>query len=190
MSPISPLTSSLLFLVETVGSLFVMAVLIRFLLQLVQADFYNPVSQAIVKITGPLLNPLRRLIPSFKSIDIAALILAFLAQITFVYLQLSIQGYLFSEIPAEQILAISLFKLLKTVLNIYMFSLIIISIASWITPKNYNPALMLLNQLTEPLIHRIRKVIPPMGGLDFSLMALLILIVMIKNVLPAIIPGI
>ncbi|MCK5894544.1 MAG: YggT family protein [Endozoicomonadaceae bacterium] len=186
----SPLTSSLLFLVETVGSLFIMAVLIRFLLQLVQADFYNPVSQAIAKITGPLLNPLRRLIPSFKGFDIAALILAFLAQIALVYLLLSIQGYLPSAVPAEQVLAISLFKLLKTVLNIYMFSLIIIAIASWITPPNHNPALMLLNQLTEPLSRRVRKIIPPMGGLDFSLMALLILIVMIKNVLPAIIPGI
>lgn len=186
----SPLTSSLSFLVETIGSLFVMAVLVRFLLQLVRADFYNPISQAIVKITGPLLNPLRHLIPSFKGIDSAALILAFLAQITLVYLLLGIKGYIPSVIPVEKVLAIAIFKLLTTLLNIYMFSLIITAIASWITPSGGNPALMLLHQLTQPLSSRIRKIIPPIGGLDFSLMALLILIVMIKNILPAILPGV
>ncbi|GAA4652004.1 YggT family protein [Kistimonas scapharcae] len=185
----SPLTSSLSFLVETIGSLFVMAVLIRFLLQLVRADFYNPISQAIVKVTGPLLNPLRRLIPGFKGMDVAALILALLVQIVIVYLLLGIHGYIPSVIPVGQVLAISIFKLLNTLLNIYMFSLIIIAIASWVAPGSYNPALILLHQLTEPLSSRIRRVIPPVGGLDFSLMVLVILIVMIKNALPAIIPG-
>ena len=185
----SLISYALSFLVETVGNLFTMAVLIRFLLQLVRADFYNPVSQAIVKVTGPLLNPLRRLIPGFREMDIAALILALLVQIVTVYLLLSIHKYTPSVIPVGQVLTISIFNLLNTLLNIYMFSLVIIAIASWVAPGSYNPVLILLHQLTEPLSSRIRRIIPPLGGLDFSLMVLGTLIVMIKNILPALMSG-
>ena len=182
----SAFSSSLIFLIQTLGGLYIMAVLLRFLLQVVRADFYNPISQAIVKVTSPLLNPIRKIVPGFGGIDAASLILALVLQIGLLYLVLAIKGYTPAMLPFPTILTMSLIRLAEHVLDIYMFSLIIIAIASWIAQGSYNPGLMLLHQLTEPLSSRVRKVIPPLGGLDFSLMALVIIIVMLKNLLAGI----
>ena len=177
-------SSSLIFLLQTFGGLYIMVVLLRFLLQLVRADFYNPISQAIVKVTSPLLNPVRKLIPGFCGFDIASLILSLILQIMLVYILLSLETSLTSAY-LPHILIISLKELISELLNIYIFSLIIIAIASWVTPGSYNPGLMLLHQLTEPLTNRMRKVIPALGGLDFSLMVLVLLIITLKNVIIA-----
>lgn len=179
----SALSSSLGFLVQTIGGLYIMAVLLRFLLQLVRADFYNPISQAIVKITSPLLNPLRKIIPGVGGIDVASLVLALALQILLVYLLLFMRGVEPAMVPFAGVMFTSLVKLATELLNIYMFSFIIIAIASWVAPGSYNPGLMLLHQLTEPLASRVRRVIPPIGGLDFSLMALVLIIVTLKNLL-------
>ena len=181
----SALSSSLSFLIQTLGGLYIMAVLIRFLLQLVRADFYNPISQAIVKATSPLLNPIRKIIPGYAGVDMASLVLALILQIILLYVLLLMGGYSLAAIPFPSILISSLIKLGIEFLNIYMFSLIIIAIASWVAPNSYNPGLMLLLQITEPLTSRIRKVIPPLGGLDFSLMVLVIIIITLKNFLGA-----
>ncbi|WP_256492933.1 YggT family protein [Endozoicomonas sp. SCSIO W0465] len=181
----SALSSSLSFLVQTLGGLYIMAVLIRFLLQLVRADFYNPISQAIVKATSPLLNPIRKIIPGYGGVDMASLVLALILQIILLYVLLLMGGYSLAAIPFPSVLISSLIKLCIEFLNIYMFSLIIIAIASWVAPNSYNPGLMLLLQITEPLTSRIRKVIPPLGGLDFSLMVLVIIIITLKNFLGA-----
>ncbi len=181
------LSSSLSFLVQTLGGLYIMAVLIRFLLQLVRADFYNPISQAIVKVTAPLLNPMRKVIPGYAGIDMASLVLALILQIALLYVLFMIAGYALGVIPFHLVLLTALKKLAIELLNIYLFSLIIIAIASWVAPASRNPGLMLLYQLTEPLTGRIRKVIPPLGGLDFSLMVLVIVIITLKNFLSGLI---
>ena len=179
----SALSSTLIFLIQTLGGLYIMAVLLRFLLQLVRADFYNPISQAIVKVTSPLLNPMRKIIPGFGGIDGASLVLALALQIGLVYIVLSMRGIMPGAVPFSAVMLSSVVKLLVEVLNIYMFSFIIIAIASWVAPQSYNPGLMLLHQLTEPLASRVRRVIPPLGGLDFSLMAIVLVIVTLKNFL-------
>ena len=179
----SALSSSLGFLIQTLGGLYIMAVLLRFLLQLVRADFYNPISQAIVKVTSPLLNPLRKVIPGFGGMDTASLVLALILQMALLYLLLFLQGVAPEAVPITAILIKSLLELATELLNIYMFALIIIAVASWVAPNSYNPGLMLLHQLTEPLTGRVRKVIPPIGGLDFSLMALMLIIITLKNFL-------
>ena len=181
----SALSSSLSFLIQTLGGLYIMAVLIRFLLQLVRADFYNPISQAIVKATSPLLNPIRKIILGYGGVDMASLVLALILQIILLYVLLLMGGYSLATIPFPSVLISGLIKLGIEFLNIYMFSLIIIAIASWVAPNSYNPGLMLLLQITEPLTSRIRKVIPPLGGLDFSLMVLVIIIITLKNFLAA-----
>ncbi len=181
----SALSSSLSFLIQTLGGLYIMAVLIRFLLQLVRADFYNPISQAIVKATSPLLNPIRKIIPGYGGVDMASLVLALILQIILLYVLLLMGGYSLATIPFPSVLISGLIKLGIEFLNIYMFSLIIIAIASWVAPNSYNPGLMLLLQITEPLTSRIRKVIPPLGGLDLSLMVLVIIIITLKNFLAA-----
>ncbi|WP_263081553.1 YggT family protein [Endozoicomonas sp. Mp262] len=179
----SALSSSFSFLIQTLGGLYIMAVLLRFLLQIVRADFYNPISQAIVKVTAPLLNPIRKVIPGFGGIDAASLVLALALQIALLYLLVTMKGIAPTAIPFPTILITSLIKLAEHILDIYMFSLIIIAIASWIAQGSYNPGLMLLHQITEPLSSRVRKVIPPIGGLDLSLMVIVIIIMMLKNLL-------
>ncbi|UYM17950.1 YggT family protein [Endozoicomonas euniceicola] len=181
----SALSSSLVFLIQILGSLYIMAVLLRFILQLVRADFYNPISQAIVKITAPLLNPLRKIIPGVGGMDIASLVLALALQIGLIYALYMLQGFALAAIPFPTVLFLSLRELAVEVLNIYMFSLIVIAIASWVAAGSYNPGLMLLHQITEPLSSRIRKIIPPVGGLDFSLMVLVLIIITLKNFIAA-----
>ncbi|MTI14965.1 YggT family protein [Sansalvadorimonas verongulae] len=181
------------FLIDTIGSLFVMAILLRFILQLVKADFYNPISQAIVKVTSPLLNPLRKLIPGFGGMDIAALVLAFIVQGVFVAIKMKVLGYM--TLPLGTISVLTFYFLLKTLLDLYTFALIIMVIASWVAPGSYNPGLMLLHQITEPLCSRVRRILPPMGGLDFSVMVVMLGIFFLKeHLLPNIIrigmPGI
>ena len=181
----SALSSSLVFLIDALGSLYIMAVLLRFILQLVRADFYNPISQAIVKVTSPLLNPLRKIIPGVGGMDIASLVLALVLQVALLYVLFMLKGAAPAAIPLPAVMVYSLKELVTEILNIYMFSLIIIAIASWVAPGSYNPGLMLLHQITEPLSSRIRKVIPPLGGLDFSLMVLVLIIVTLKNFIAA-----
>ena len=174
-------------MIQTLGGLYIMAVLIRFLLQLVRADFYNPISQAIVKITSPLLNPLRKIIPGYGGIDMASLVLALVLQILLLYVLFMIAGASPTQLPFAAILIRSLVELGLELLNIYMYSLIIIAIASWVAPHSHNPGLILLYQITEPLTSRIRRVIPSVGGLDFSLMVVVIIIVVLKNFLSALV---
>ena len=176
----SALSSALGFLVQTVVGLYIMAVLMRFLLQLVRADFYNPISQAIVKITSPLLNPLRKIIPGFGGLDMAALVLALALQVSLIYIKQMLLGISPQILPVTAVMITAVIELALQLLNIYLFSFIIIAIASWVAPHSYNPGLMLLHQLTEPMSSRIRRVIPPVGGLDFSIMVVFLVIYTLK----------
>lgn len=173
-----PFTEVALLLINTFVGLYVLLILLRFLLQLVRADFYNPVSQFIVKATNPPLIPLRKLIPGVGGIDVASLILAWLIQgigMGVIYLMLS------GGIPAPHYLAIwAVLAVVQTILNIYFFAIIIIVILSWVAPQSYNPAVMLLHQLTEPLLSKIRKVMPDMGMLDLSPIIAFLLIQVIE----------
>ncbi len=176
------LQDTLSFLLHTIGGLYIMVVLIRFILQMVRADFYNPLSQFVVKATNPLLIPLRRLIPGVGGIDIASLALALILQMGLIVALFAIKGM---GVPFSFIILQSLYELINTVLNLYLWSLIIIAIASWVAPGSSHPALMMLNQITEPLSSRVRKVIPPIGGLDLSLMAIVLIIISLQKMLPA-----
>ena len=177
------MSNPIIFLINTVGSLYVMAILLRFLLQLVRADFYNPISQAIVKVTAPPLNILRRIIPGFGGFDVAALVLAFIIQTIFIIIKMQILGYM--AFPPGTIAFISVYELIIKVLDIYTFALFIVVIASWVAPGSYNPGLMLLLQLTDPICNKVRNVLPSLGGLDFSVMVVMFGIFFLKSsVLP------
>ncbi|GGY53323.1 hypothetical protein GCM10011297_27690 [Bacterioplanes sanyensis] len=154
-----------LLLINTIGSLFALVVLMRFLLQLVRADFYNPISQFIVKVTNPLLIPLRRVIPGFGGLDLASLLLAWLAQCVYIA---AIAMMLGLGLPWANILVWGTIGLVSLLFNIYFWGLLIVVIASWIAPNSYNPALILINQLLEPVMGPIRAKMPDMGGLDLS----------------------
>ena len=165
-------------LITFASSIYITIVMVRFLLQIARADFYNPISQFIVKATNPLLLPLRKVIPGLFGIDFASIVLALLLQIlTIELLSIIITG---AFAPVITALALSVYKLLELLLNIYLFSFIILVIVSWIAPNNHNPAISLLMGITEPVLAPIRRVLPPMGGLDFSIMIAILIIYVLK----------
>lgn len=172
------LTQIALLLIQFISFLYILIVVLRFLLQLVRADFYNPLSQFIVKATNPLLLPLRKVIPGFFGIDFASIILAIALQMLALQLMASVAGQ--GLLPFGSLLIFTLMKLVELVLNIYFFSFIIMVIISWIAPHSHNPALSIIISLTEPVLRPIRKVIPPMGGLDFSIMIAMLGILILK----------
>jgi YggT family protein len=143
-------------------------VLLRFLLQLARADFYNPISQFVVKITNPLLRPIRKLVPGWGGIDGASLVLAILIQaITFFLILIALNG----GIPAINPLTLlvwAVLNVLDLIVKIYFWSVIAVVVISWIAPGSSHPAIQLVAQITEPIMRPVRNVIPSMGGLDLS----------------------
>jgi YggT family protein len=157
---------ALVLIISSLGSLYLLAVLLRFLLQAARADFYNPVTQTIVKITSPLVVPLRRVIPGYHGFDFSTLMLALLLNSLFTGLALLVSGY--TNVAIGTIVAWSFVGLIAFILNIYFWALLVSVIASFIAPFNGHPVLLLIHQLLEPLYNRVRRLLPPMGGLDFS----------------------
>jgi len=158
------------FLISTLFDLYMMAVILRIWLQLTRADFYNPVSQFVVKITNPVLIPLRRIIPGFAGIDWAGIVLLFLVGFGKVSLLQTLYGVGF---PVPQVLIASGVSIIKEVFSIIFWVMLIRVILSWVS-QGYNPIEALLHQLTEPMLNPIRRVLPDMGGFDLSIMVFLI----------------
>lgn len=161
------LNTAAIYILQTLGSLYLLIALLRFILQLVRADFYNPLSQFIVRATKPLLNPLRRIIPGFGGIDLASLVLAILIQLVLMILILMLMGYGVGGF-IMQLLIWSIIAVTSLFLKVFFFALIISVILSWVAPGSYNPGAQLVNQICEPLLMPFRKLLPNLGGLDLS----------------------
>ena len=160
------LSQALLLIIQTLGSLYLLIVLLRFILQLVRADFYNPLSQFIVRATKPLLRPLRRFIPSVGGLDLSSLVLAVLLQMLLMAVVLMLAYG--STGNVLQLLIWAIIGITGLFLNIFFFALIISVILSWVAPGSYNPGAQLVNQICEPLLMPFRKLLPNLGGLDLS----------------------
>ncbi|MCR9105290.1 MAG: YggT family protein [Gammaproteobacteria bacterium] len=168
----------LIYLIQTVLSLYMIAMLLRFLLQVVRADFYNPISQFLVKITNPLVLPVRKFVPGLAGIDMASLLLTFLLQMLAIIATLWLIA---AQLPP--ILPLLIWAALGVVgllVNIYFFALLATIILSWVAPGSQNPAIFLLHQITEPVMAPFRKVLPAMGGMDFSPILVFVLINVIQ----------
>ncbi|WGL64824.1 YggT family protein [Pseudomonas sp. CW003PS] len=163
----SGLIEALIYIIQTLGSLYLLIVLLRFILQLVRADFYNPLSQFIVKATQPLLTPLRRIIPGFAGLDLASLILAILVQLLLMIVTLTLMGINVGGV-IPQLLVWSVIGVTSLFLKVFFFALIISVILSWVAPGSYNPGAQLVSQICEPLLAPFRKLLPNLGGLDIS----------------------
>lgn len=168
------------FLVNTLFGLYILAVLLRFLLALVRADFYNPVSQFLVKVTNPVLITLRRIIPSAGKVDTSALVLMLVLQMAALGLIALLRD---SQISIAALLLLSLAELLGLLLNVFLFAILIQVIMSWLNPGAYNPAVSLLYSLTEPVLRPCRRLIPPFSGIDLSPLVALIVIQLAKMLL-------
>lgn len=162
--------NAILFTISTVFNIYTTLVIFRFLLQLVRADFYNPLAQFAVRATNPLLIPLRKIIPGYAKIDFASIMLALLLQLTEVYLTLVVQGFGI----AANVVSISGFiiwgcgELIDLTLAFLFFAVLIQVVSSWLAPQQYNPAMDALNRITAPLFRPIHRILPSIGGIDMS----------------------
>ena len=158
-------TNAISYLVGTLIDLYIAAVLLRLLLQWVRADFYNPVSQFLVKVTNPVIVPLRRVIPSIRRLDTASVVLMLVLEFFSVWIASRISS---SPLAPEQLVLFSLVKLLATLLMTYFFLIIASVILSWIGAQMRHPVIPLVYQLSEPVLRPFRKIIPPIAGIDLS----------------------
>ena len=168
-----------LFLLGFVIDLYIFLVLTRFLLQLVRADFYNPVSQFVVKATNPVLTPLRKIIPGYGGMDVAALV-AVVALIVFKLVLVSLLAMGALRFSPLQLLVVTVTELARLLLDYLFWTIILRIILSWVSPDPRNPVVQLVSQITEPVMAPARKLLPPMGGLDLSPIIVLLAIQFIQ----------
>ncbi|MEX2488327.1 MAG: YggT family protein [Pseudomonadales bacterium] len=168
------------YLIQTFFGLYLILVMLRFLMQIARADYYNPLCQAIVKITDPPIVPLKRMMPTVRGVDFATLTVALIVQLITIMLVMMLQGYpVFSPVYIPW----TLLGIFGLIFDIYFFALIIMVIASWIAPFSTHPALILVRQITEPVCAPARALLPPMGGIDFSIILVFVAITIIDNIL-------
>ncbi|MEW5838999.1 MAG: YggT family protein [Pseudomonadota bacterium] len=176
------MTQPIVLLLRMIFDLVIIFLLMRFSLQLARADFYNPVSQAIVRLTNPMLAPLRRFIPPLKGQDSASLLLAFAFALIFLIVAYSVTGGIANPFLLP---LLAVLHLLEIALDMLFWGVIIHAILSWFPNAQGAPAARVLDQLISPLLAPIRRLIPDLGGIDLSPLALLLLVQIIKiSVLP------
>ena len=191
------LTSPLMLIINTLFDLYILLVLMRFMLQILRADFYNPISQFIVKLTAPPLKILRRFIPSIAGQDTASIVLCLVLFYAKYLLMraLSIPAVHIGSVMAPiggvsyaGLLVFCIADLIALTLTIFLVAVIIKVILSWISPGQYNPVIGLVHKIADPVLKPIRKLIPSMGGLDLSpLFATLLILVAKLLIVPPII---
>ncbi|WP_370277039.1 YggT family protein [Pontibacterium sp.] len=164
-------------IIATVGGLYFFIVLLRFMLQLARADYYNPISQAVVKLTNKPLAPLQKAIPRAGRFDLSALLLAFIVKLATIALIINVSG---GNLPIPMMLIVSAVSVLDSILAIYFWGVLASVIISWIAPGSYHPGPQLIQQLVEPIMELARKVIPPIGGLDLSPILIFLIIQIIR----------
>jgi YggT family protein len=164
---------ALLYIVNALVTLLVIAFLLRLLLPLVRADLRNPLGEAVFKLTNPLVLPLRKLLPPVRSFDVASLVALLLVQFAGTTLMRVLAGV---GLRPEAILVGGLRELLLTVLQFYFFAVLAYALLSWFSGAGYSPAGRVLARLVEPLLAPIRRVVPPLGSLDLSALILLIVL--------------
>jgi len=166
------------FLVDILFHLYTVVLMLRLILQLVRADFYNPVCQFFVRITNPVVIPLRRFIPGMWGIDFATLVLILIFTAIKILLVAGLSGF---DISIAAVMMRTIIATLMLTLDIFLFAIIIQALLSWINPDPYNPVVSLLNYLTWPILKHFRKLLPPISGFDLSPIIAIITIMFIKQ---------
>ncbi len=165
------------FLFRIISFLFVA----RFLLQACRVDFYNPLAQGFIKATDPVLQPLRKVMPGYRNLDIASLLAAILADVIMIYAIGALADQLmgsFLQICISAIIAVALL-----IVRIFWWSILIVIVASFLAQGSHHPALNLLQQITEPILAPARRLLPAMGGLDFSPILVFLLLGVVERIL-------
>jgi len=161
----SYMTNPLVFIISTLFHLYAFTLALRFVFQWVRADFYNPVSQFVVKVTTPVVNPARRIIPGYKGLDIATLIVCYLV-LALSQLVVQLLSDYTPTVPSVMILALT--DIISLIIDVFFYAILIQVIISWINPHGHNPINSLLYSVTRPVLQPVQKFIPPIGGMDLS----------------------
>lgn len=170
-------SQALILVITNLGGLYIGAIMLRFLLQAARADFYNPICQALVKITSPLLNPLRRVVPGWRRLDIASLVLALVLSSLATMLMVYSTG---NSLPIGRMVSWAVVGLISLTMDIYFWSMVVMVIASFIAPMSGHPILLLIYQLLQPFYKLSHRILPPMGGLDFTPLLLMLAIKVVE----------
>ena len=160
------LIQALIFIIDVFAGLYLLLLLLRFLIPWLRIDFRDPLAQGILKLTSPVVIPVRRFLPAIGRVDTATIVVAFVIQYLVVMIIFLLVGA-----PVVSALAIaveSVFRLLGLIINIFMFGILLSIILSWIAPNSHNPAVGIVRAIADPVLRPFRRVIPPMGGFDIS----------------------
>jgi YggT family protein len=158
--------NALIFIVQTLLSLVLFVFMLRVLLQLARADFRNPLAQAVVKITNPLVLPLRRILPPVGKVDTASVVAVVLVATIEVIIVTSMSRLFVPDLFSWARLIVM--EIIRTALSAYFYAILIYAVLSMIAPGGYSPVQSLLASLCEPILRPFRRIIPPIAGLDFS----------------------
>ncbi|MGD9592425.1 MAG: YggT family protein [Candidatus Berkiella sp.] len=174
----APLQNASAFLVQSLFDIFLLILLLRFVLQYLRVDYYNPFTQFVVKASSPVVVPLRKVIPGLWGIDFATLI----AIIAFTSLKVCLVMYIsLHKFPSMTGVAIwSLGEIFNLTINLFFYSILLSVILSWVAPLTHSPIAPILYRLTEPLMKPVRKVIPPIAGFDISPIPVMIVLQLLK----------
>ena len=166
------------FLIDILLQMYAMILLLRVILQWVRADFYNPACQFIVKITNPVVKPVRRFIPGLWGIDMATVLLVLIITAIKLAAVYALSGY---SIGIAPLIMGSVLDSIQLLLSIFLYGIIIQALLSWINPDPYNPMMVLLNSITRPVLRPFQRLLPPMGGFDISPIFAIIAIMFIQQ---------
>lgn len=173
--------NALLFLVKTITDLYLLTYLLRFIMQWTRADFYNPLAQFIVRVTNPLVVPARRVIPGAAGVDMPTLIVLLGLEALATLVLLGIVGF---SVPVANFIVYVVLRLINLTLWFYTIAIFVYVILSWIGQSRYNPIGEVLGDLIEPVLRPVRRIIPPIAGLDLSPLIVLLLLQAVAIALP------
>jgi len=159
--------SAIIYIVDTLLGLALLVVMVRLLLQLTQADFRNPLAQAVVRLTNPLIMPLRRVLPPLGKIDTASVVAVLLVATLKVAVLASFSDLTSVLTPLMWVRAV-LVEIARTLLWTYFYAIVLYALLSLIAPGGYSPLQSVLSALCEPVLRPIRRMLPAIAGIDLS----------------------
>ncbi len=159
------LSTALVYVINALTSLYLIVFLLRLIMPWCGVDYRNPVAQGVMRLSSPLVTPLRRFVPAIGQFDTATALVALIIQSIAIVLMLLVMGIVGDPI---KVLATAAVKLVVLTIMLFVYAIIIRIVISWISPGTYNPIIGLVNALTEPVLRPFQRLIPPLGGFDLS----------------------
>lgn len=175
--------NALIFVFRTLVELYIITFVLRLILQSIRADARNPLVQFILRVTNPLVVPLRRYVPTAWGFDTATFIVLFVIQALATTALLNVACTVTPTVG--QIILLSLLRLAHLGLNTYLFLILTYVILSWIGPGGYNPAVSLLGSIVQPALRPLRRWIPTIAGIDLSPLFAFLIITFVMQLLPS-----